>query len=659
MATTRKEKMPSLKGKAFFRPETVDRDNMTVEIVFSTGEAGLRASYWSDPYEESLRIDDSSIRQERLKKGLSVLDSHNRYSGIGAVLGITEDYRIEKGQLVGTCRFSKNQQPVFEDVADGILRHVSLGYRIHEYKVTKAGKDNAIEQREAIDWEPLELSIVPVSFETTNGTREAERASAETYDVKLTLEETPMTEEEKAALRAQQEAETRAQAEAQAPMAPAVPTADEVRADTRKLLTPMLEAARAAGLNDSVATDAFAAGTGIDAFRAQVLEQMAATRKAGDVKSFATDPTLRSDGRRDEGETLIRSAEEAIMLRARVKGATLTDGAREFSGRSMMEIARTLLTAQGVNVRGLSPQKIATRAMHSTSDFPLILENVMNKNLLDAYRETPRTFLGLGQASTANDFRQKHLYRLGDAPSLKPLNEHGEYEAGTFGESKESYAIDTFARKIAFTRKMLINDDMGALDRMPRMFGPAGARLENDIVWGLLLNYDFINNKAGSVVMADNKALFHADHKNLLTTGSALSKAALTALRQLGRKMKTLDGQFMNVEYNAIAIPDGLETTAEDLLLPRIVAAKIEDQAPRQKMNIIVEPRLAVIDAAAWYAFSNMMDTFEYAHLAGEEEMYTEVNTNTDVDGLEVKVRKDFGAGLVDYRGMAKATGAA
>jgi len=53
-----------------------------------------------------------------------------------------------------------------------------------------------------------------------------------------------------------------------------------------------------------------------------------------------------------------------------------------------------------------------------------------------------------------------------------------------------------------------------------------------------------------------------------------------------------------------------------------------------------------------------MMDTFEYAYLSGEEEMYTEVINSTDVDGLEVKVRKDFGAGLIDSRGMAKAVGA-
>ena len=656
----RKEQMPNLKGKAFFRPETVDRENMTVEVVFTTGEAGIRQSWWSDPFEESLEVSEKAIRADRLNKGLSVLDSHNRYSGINAVLGVTEDWRIEKGQLIGTCRFSRNQQGVFDDVADGILRHVSLGYRIHEYQVSKATKDGQIEKRKAVDWEPLELSIVPVSFETTNGTREAERANTETHEVILTTEEVddmPKPVDDKREDAPQDQPATEQRENPAEPQTRAVDT-EQAAAQVRAQLKPMLDASRAAGLDDTFAIEAFDRGVGIDAFRAEVLNKMAETRKAEAIKSFG-DPELRSDGRRDQTETLVRGAEEAIAVRARVNGATMTDAAREFTGMTLYDIGRELLVARGINVRGMSREKIAARAMHSTSDFPLILENVMNKNLLDSYRETPRTFQSLGQRSTVNDFREKHLYRLGDAPSLKPLGENGEYKAGTFSEAKESYAIDTFARKIAFTRKMLINDDMSALDRVPRMFGPAGARLENDIVWGLLLNYDFINDKAANHKMADGKALFHADHGNLLTgAGSALSKDALTALRLLGRKQKTLDGQFMNVEYNAIAVPEDLETTVEDLLLPRIVAAKVEDQAPRQRMDIIVEPRLSVVSKTAWYAFSPMMDTFEYAYLSGEEEMYTEVINSTDVDGLEVKVRKDFGAGLIDSRGMAKAVGA-
>lgn len=661
---TRKEKMPNLRGKAFFKPETVDRENMTVEVVFTTGEAGIRQPYWSDPYEESLEVSENAIRADRLNKGLSILDSHDRYSGIGAVLGVTEDWRIENGQLIGTCRFSKNQQAVFDDVADGILRHVSLGYRIHEYQVTKPTKDGEIEKRKAVDWEPLELSIVPVSFETTNGVREAERGDIETHEVKLTIKEVtampkPVDDKREEGQQGQspaEEGQRTTQAEPQQQNRAVDP--EQVAAQTRSALKPMLDAVRAAGLEDDFAIDAFDRGVGLDEFRAQVIEKMAETRKAEAIKSYGS-TSFESDGRRDQTETLIRGAEEAIAYRAGVKDAKVTDAAREFTGMGLYDIARELLIARGVKVRGMSKHRVATRAMHSTSDFPLILENVMNKNLLDSYRETPRTFQSLGRRSTATDFREKHLYRLGDAPSLLPLGQGGEYKEGTFSESKESYAISTFARKISFTRQMLINDDMSALDRVPRMFGPAGARLENDIVWGLLLNYDFINGKAANIKMSDGKALFHADHGNLMTGAqSALSKDALSKLRELGRKQKTLDGHYMNVEFGAIAVPTGLETDAEDLLMPNILAAKVSDQAPRQRMDIIVEPRLDAVSEKAWYAFSRMIDTFEYAFLDGEEEMYTEVVHQTDADGMIVKVRKDFGAGLIDWRGMAKAAGA-
>lgn len=662
--------MPTLQGRALFKPESVNRENRTVEVVFTTGEPGERYDWWNDVrYIESLRVDAAAIRPERLNKGLSILDSHNRYSGIGAVLGVTEEWRIDKGLLVGTCRFSANQQAVFDDVADGILRHVSLGYRIHEYKVTKATKEGQIEKREATDWEPLELSIVPVSFETTNGVREAERSSTPTHEVTLSYQEevadmpkeNQRTEENVPAKPAVTPTE-----QARTTPAPAEPTVTDkasgadveaARADIRKLLEPMLEASRAAGLEDQFAIDAYTRGESVDHFRKLVIDKMAETRKAGEVKSYGTDLNLRADGRQDHGEALVRGAEEAIAYRAGVKGATLTEGARDFTGLTMLQVARELLVASGVNVRGMSSAKVADRAFNSTADFPLILENVMNKNLLDGYNETPRTFLGLGRRTTVNDFRAKHMYRMGDAPSLLPLGENGEYKSATLSETKESYAIDTFARKIGYTRKMLINDDMGALDATPRMFGQAGSRLESNIVWGLLLNYDFIKGKAANIKMADGKPLFHADHKNLLGAG-ALSKEMLTALRKLGRDMKTMDGNFMNVMFNALAIGSELETVAEELLFPSMLAAKLEDQPNRIKMDLIVEPRISVAAENGYFGFSNMMDTFEYAYLAGEESMYTETVTSTDVDGLEIKVRHDFGAGLVDHRGMAMGPGA-
>ena len=639
------KRYPVQQNTATFRPNTVDLEARTVEIVFTTGEAGLRYDYWDDKnYIEELRVDNESIRPDRLNKGLSILDSHNRYGGVGSVLGVTENWRIEDGALIGTARFSKNQEAVFNDVADGILRHVSLGYRVHEWNIKAATADGEIERRTAVDWEALELSIVPVSFETANGMRQLERSgSQKLYNVKISGD-TKMPDNN-----------TRDDIQPEPVQVENINTTQTEQApeDVRKLLPSYMEAARAAGLDSQFAVDAFAQGKTIDEFRADVIAEMGKRNSPEKIKTHAA-----PQGRKDEGETLVRSAGEFLAHRAGVKGAELTEGARQFSGMTLLDMARELLQRQGVTTRGLSSAGIAQRAFHSTSDFPLLLENVMNKNLLGAYQESPRTFLPLGRRTTVNDFRAKHTYRMGDAPDLLKLNEHGEYQGGTFSESGETYAIDTFARKIGFTRQMLVNDDMSALDRIPAMFGQAGARLESDLVWGMILSWDFANNVAKATKTSDGVDLFHASHNNLATTGSALSKDGLSLLRQLGRKQKTLDGKMMNATYDWLAVPSELETVAEDLLLPSLMAASIAEQPIRTKMGLIVEPRIDVLGGAAYFAFSSLLDTFEYAYLSGEQEMYTEINHHTDIDGLEVKVRKDFGCGIVDYRGMAKATGA-
>jgi hypothetical protein len=54
-------------------------------------------------------------------------------------------------------------------------------------------------------------------------------------------------------------------------------------------------------------------------------------------------------------------------------------------------MARSFLEAEGVRVRGFSRDEIATRALHTTSDFPAILAAVTNKTLRDAYEAAAAT----------------------------------------------------------------------------------------------------------------------------------------------------------------------------------------------------------------------------------------------------------------------------
>ena len=680
--------------RAGFEIVSSSDEDRTIEIVFTTGQGGTRYDWNSDSYYiEELDITTDSIREARLKKGLSVIDSHQPYS-IDNVFGITEDYTIENGELRGKVRFAQDPQSeiIYQKVKDKILRHVSLGYQVHEYTVATQASPENLQVLRATDWTPTELSFVAVSFEDNNGVRSLDsdelqkRGStannlATIINLATTIdgEQRMLTKAQKARLALLQTLQTRtADEESELNSLLALQTLQADEADTQRSaptqqatqtttqapqvdagvarqadLAVMLRAVDNAGLPVEFATRHFGEGTTVQDFNSAVIAELGRESSKEKVK-----PVLKSDQRTDEKANIRQGVMDSIAIRS---GLTVKDSkhAQDFSGMTLFETAREFLRSQGENVLGMSRQKLASRAFHSTSDFPLLLANVMNKNLLGGYTEIAQTFRDLGHKTTVNDFREKHTIRLGDAPDLMPLNENGEYQNGSFSESGEKYAISTFARKIGFTREMLINDDLSGLTKVPRMFGQAGSRLESDIVWGLILGYDFINNKAKPTILSDGKTLFHADHKNMISgADSAISQQALSDLRKLGRKMKTLDGKMMNVTYQNLVVGEDIETETEKLLLGTILAHTTGDTNPfTNKLNFRVEPRLTMVDPVAFYAFSNAMETFEYATLQGEEDMYTEMVTSTDSDGLTLKVRKDFGAGIVDFRGMAKSAG--
>lgn len=144
---------------------SINADKRTADLIFSTGAAVERFDYWSGKrYLEVLSMDPKHIRLDRLNAGAPLLDSHSVWS-VGDVLGAVEpgSARVAKAQGLATVRFSKRDDvaPIWQDVQDGIIRAVSVGYKVHKF-VEDAGKDGAIPTRTAIDWEPYEISMVPM-----------------------------------------------------------------------------------------------------------------------------------------------------------------------------------------------------------------------------------------------------------------------------------------------------------------------------------------------------------------------------------------------------------------------------------------------------------------------------------------------------------------
>ncbi|MGV8959212.1 MAG: ClpP-like prohead protease/major capsid protein fusion protein [Stenotrophomonas sp.] len=359
----------------------------------------------------------------------------------------------------------------------------------------------------------------------------------------------------------------------------------------------------------------------------------------------------------DETVTYREGAISALLHRSNPSAHRMEGPASQFRGMDLMDMARDSVERAGHRTRGMSKQEIAVKALQSTSDFPAVLGNVVNRTLRAGYEATPRTFLPFSRQTTLPDFKEISRVQLGGAPALLRVVEGGEYTEGSIGEGAEKYRVHKYGRIVALTWETIVNDDLDALSRIPFAFGASAADLESDLVYAI-----FTNNPN----MANGNALFSAAHANLGTTAKLAdaldpSKAnPLAEMRKMMRLQKGLDGRYITVNPQFLIVPPDLEEVALKATNAAIIAAKgVDLNVTGVSLTPIVEPRLHDGSATAWYgaAAPGVIDTIEYAYLEGHEGVFTETKAGFEVDGLQVKCRHIFGAKGIDPRGLFKNAG--
>lgn len=627
------KELPMQTRQAAFAPSTLNDAERTVELVWSTGASVRRVDYWSGrAYYEELSLDPAAVNLTRLNSGAPLLDTHSSH-GVEKVIGVVERAWLEGNEGRAIVRFSARDEvaPILADVKDGILRNVSVGYSVETYQI----EEGDVPVYRATSWTPMELSLVPVGADAGAGTRAAPKTSACEFINRAEArqpQESPMTQEA-------------------TPAAPSAPDLDAIRAEAA-----ILERSRVSSINTLCETHKVPelraklvdGGVTLDAARSAILDAVA-TRDAGGTSARL--PHGQNATVVDETDTRRAAVENAILHRAAPGRVQLSEPGRQYRGLTLLEMGRDLLEATGENTRGLDKMTLAQRAL-ATSDFPIILANVANKTLRSGYEAAPQTFRPFCKQTSASDFKTIQRSSMGDAPTLKKVNEHGEFTVGTIGEGKESFQLATYGRIIALTRQTIINDDLGAFADLPSKFGVAAANLESDIVWGII---------TANAAMNDSVALFHANHGNLTGTGTAISVASLGVARAMMRKQTSLDGNAINVGAQFLIVPAALELLAQQYTSSSFVAAKSADLNPfAGTLQVLTEPRLDANSATAWYLAASpaQIDTIEYCYLEGNEGVYIESRNGFEVDGLEIKARLDFAAKAIDHRGLYKNNGA-
>jgi len=690
--STRVVRMPPLSLRADLAPRTINEEDRSVELIFTTGAAVKRRDWWTGKeYVEVLSLDPAHVRLERLNNGAPLLDSHRPYSvadQLGAV--IPGSVELMKKAAVGRVRFSRRQEveAVWQDVKDGLVRNVSIGYRIHKFEEKPGKGEDTPPIRTAVDWEPFEVSMVPIPADAGAKVRAGEVDDANECEIVATAEAagaTQLSERTRVAgdatIQEDVMAEETRSEEFRADMSltpppppkPAPEPTDQQRGAEaeRKRVAGIRKACLNAGCSRALESELIEKGTSLEEAQTRVLEWVGAqnhndvprqvSRPSGHDVTVGEDPFIHT--REGIENALLHKAHPWTKdANGREVGFKLSDKGREYRGLNLIRLAERYLIKQGIRTEGLSPMEVAGIAlgltsrsgMHTTSDFSLLLADVAGKTLRAAYNEAPQTFAPITRAATARDFKPMKRNQLGEAPQLQLVLEHGEIPAGTIGEAKEQYSLATYAVRFAITRQALINDDLDAFSRLPLMFGRQARNKESDLVWAQITD---------NPNMGDGVALFHANHGNLAGSGGAIDVTTISAGRSAMRVQEGVDGATkLNIIPRYLIVPAAKETVADQFVSVNLLASQPSSVNPFSgRLTVIAEPRLDGVSASAWYlsaAIADGQDVLELAMLEGQDGPLVEQEVGFIVDGIQMKVRHDIGAKVIDWRGLYKNAGA-
>lgn len=158
---------PSTSTRSFWRHFTFDRAQLnetdrTVPVCFSSEQPVDRGDY-----DEILDHSADGMDLSRLNDSHPLLLNHDPDQQIGVVERAELSAGDKKGR--GVVRFGRSQlaQEIFDDVKDGIRKHLSVGYERLRTMATTAAENGRRSIRFA--WRPFEVSVVPVPADRNAG----------------------------------------------------------------------------------------------------------------------------------------------------------------------------------------------------------------------------------------------------------------------------------------------------------------------------------------------------------------------------------------------------------------------------------------------------------------------------------------------------------
>lgn len=503
-----------------------------------------------------------------------------------------------------------------QEVQEGLLRGVSIGYSVQSWMTLDPGQTwNGYKGPIwiAAKWTVHEISLTPIPADPNVGI-------GRSVNTKKLTEEKQMEKSTMTFLSAETE---------------------------RQRVREIFDLVEMFDFPPDLAKEMVIEGISVDEARKRLLEKLAKPKEAAPIGQIAVIA--------DERDKIRNAMSDGILMRSGLKPGNVSPGAEIYQHKPLLEIAKECLTRAGIQAP-LDPMVLVREAIaHSSSDFPNVLLDAVNKRLQRAYSETPVTYNRWTAKVSASDFKTIYGVQISGATDLEEIKEGAEFTHTTFKDSKESYAISTYGKIFSITRTAIIDDDLRAFDRIPAMLGQAARRTVDKVVYSLLLS---------NPTMSDGIALFHASHGNVGTAG-AISETTLNEARQKFLEQTDASGNLIAISPKYMLVPPAIYVTAAKWMNSTAKPGGTNDEINvfNGMFELIEVPWLGTLPGGsntAWYlaADPNLLSTIEVAFLNGQDTPTVESQTGFEIDGVKFKVRLDFGVGVMDYRGLFKNAGA-
>lgn len=326
------------------------------------------------------------------------------------------------------------------------------------------------------------------------------------------------------------------------------------------------------------------------------------------------------------------------------------------------------------NAKGLPAHRheYLLREALTTSDFPYLFGDVLDRQLLAQYKATESTWKSYVKTSTVPRIYPQiggYRFRISNGDQrLDRVGQKGEYLASERDETRYTLYVYKYGRQFDISWETIINDDLDALKDTPMRFAKAAIRTEQ---------YEVINQYADDTgTHAAGNLYDNATANEINGSVALLTIANLENGLEAMASWRDNGGSPILNKAKYLVVPPALELTGRQILtsttkmwMDHVTRAGISgatlfpmptaNVVSQMGLQLIVEPWLPIVDTSngntAWYLFADPNDiaALEAGYLRGHErpEIAMKASDKVTVGGGAISpMSGDFATDNIFYR---------